>query len=165
MFSKENLESGNVIETRMGGRYLYHHQNRDKLLNLKESGFLHLNDFDENLKECGYDNNEFDIMKVYADYTCKELIWERKEIKLSETERAILNAIDENYNWICRDKDNRLVISRYRPSKVEHYNRWYATTDRDGDITRLPFTDLFKSIQWDDDEPYSIDDLLKESEE
>ena len=160
---KRDLKHGNVVETRNGNKWLFCWDwKEDKLIDLKGRGYETI---DCHYEDLTYFNGfiQLDIMKVYKDYTCKELLWERKEQSiLTEAERIILENIDEYYKWICRDKDNSLVISRFRPSKVEHYNRWYATPDRDSDVTRLPFNKLFRFIQWEDDEPYCIKDLLEE---
>ena len=67
---KSDLKYGNVVETREGIKYLYHCKNSDKFLNLDYDAFILIRNFDENLK-CINDLNEFDIMKVYKDYTCK----------------------------------------------------------------------------------------------
>ena len=83
------LKKGNVVETRTGDRYLL------------VSSVGHIIYVDLNKCECGYFGIEIfnsnyvfqplDIMKVYVDYTCKELIWEKKEpkkrSKLTEDEK------------------------------------------------------------------------------
>ena len=75
---KSDLEYGNVVETREGIKYLYHCKNSDKFLNLDDDGFLWIRNFDENLNIIDCDNG-LDIMKVYNDYTCKELLWKEKK--------------------------------------------------------------------------------------
>lgn len=162
MFSKENLLSGNVVETREGGRYLYHKIDSNKLLKLDGCMYLSLCEYNENLKFNDACFNKFDIMKVYEDYTCSKLLWERKEIKLSEMERIILNGVDEKYNWIFRNKDNTLGVSKGKPFKDKKINCYYDCGPYRA--CRFPFDDLFQFIQWND-EPYNIIDLLTESEE
>lgn len=159
MFSKENLESGNVVETREGIKYLYHCKNSDKFLNLDHDGFLWFHDFDENLMRID-DLNEFDIMKVYKDYTCKELLWERKEKpQLTEDEKVILRNLPKEYKWIARDLSGMVYIYAQRPIKES------CLWSGDFGGLMLPFDHLFQFIKWEDEEPYSIDDLLNESEE
>ena len=155
---KRDLEYGNVVETREGIKYLYHCMNSDKFLNLDDYGFLWICDFDKNLKHI-YDLNEFDIMKVYKDYTCKELLWERKETpKITEDEKAILKVLlNEKYKWIARDKNDWLYVYASKPKKG--ITIWENTGS-----PMMPFVHLFKFIQWEDDEPYSIEDLLKGEE-
>ena len=153
---KSDLKYGNVVETREGIKYLYHCNNSDKFLNLDDDCFLRICNFDENLKWID-DLNEFDIMKVYKDYTCKELLWERKEnLKLTEDEKAILKVLlNEKYKWIARDKNGCLYVYASKPEKV-------ITIWEGSGLPMIPFYNLFQFIQWEDEEPYSIEDLLGE---
>lgn len=157
--TKEDLKYGNVVETREGCKYLYHIKNQTKFLNLDCDGFLWTDGFDENLKFYDDDLNEFDIMKVYKDYTCKELLWERKEKpKLNEDEKAILKVLlNEKYNWIARDKNDWLYVYASKPKKG--ITIWENTGS-----PMMPFVHLFQFIKWEDEEPYSIEDLLKGEE-
>lgn len=154
---KSDLKYGNVIETREGIKYLYHCKNSDKFLNLDDDGFLWICDFNKNLKSI-YDLNEFDIMKVYKDYTCKEVLWERKEKpKLTEDEKAILRNLPKQYKWIARDKNGLIFMYAKKPRKCEY--SWGGCK-----YMLLPLEHLFQLIQWEDEEPYSIEDLLKGKE-
>ena len=152
---KSDLKYGNVVETREGIKYLYHWKNSDKFLNLEYDAFLWIRNFDENLK-CIDDLNELDIMKVYKDYTCKELLWERKETpKLTEDEKAILKVLlKEKYKWIARDKNGCLYVYASKPEKV-------ITIWEGSGLPMMPFNHLFQFIKWEDDEPYSIEELLE----
>ena len=154
---KSDLKYGNVVETREGIKYLYHCMNSDKFSNLDGYGFLWIRNFDENLKDID-DLNEFDIMKVYKDYTFKELLWERKEnpkIKLTEDEKVILRSLPKEYKWIARDLSGMVYMFIERPEKGQAI--WYGCGQ-----PMIPFYHLFQFIQWEDEEPYSIEDLLGE---
>ena len=154
---KNDLKYGNVVETREGIKLLYHCKNSDKFLNLDYDGFLWIRKFDENLKFID-DLNELDIMKVYKDYTCKELLWERKEKpKPTYDEKIILRNLPEKYKWIARDKDGLIFLYAKKPSKCEY--SWGGCK-----YILLPLEHLFQFIQWEDEEPYSIEDLLKGEE-
>ena len=156
---KRDLEYGNVVETREGIKYLYHCMNSDKFLNLDDYGFLWICDFDKNLKHI-YDLNEFDIMKVYKDYTCKELLWERKETpKLTEDEKVILRNLPKEYKWIARDEEGDLAVHNVKPYKSPEF--WVSESDIAWEYL-VPFNNLFQFIKWEDDEPYSIEELLGE---
>ena len=151
---KSDLKNGNVVETREGKKYLYHCKNSDKFLNLDDNGFLRIRDFDKNLKSI-YDLNEFDIMKVYKDYTCKELLWERKEKpQLTEDEKVILKNLPKEYKWIARDLSGMVYIFIERPEKGQAI--WYGCGR-----PMTTFDHLFQFIKWEDEEPYSIEELLK----
>ena len=153
---KSDLEYGNVVETREGIKYLYHCKKSDQFLNLDYDGFLWICDFDKNLKSSD-GLNEFDIMKVYKDYTCKELLWERKEKqKLNEDEKAILKVLlNEKYKWIARDKNDWLYVYASKPKKG--ITIWENTGS-----PMMPFVHLFNFIKWENEEPYSIEELLGE---
>ena len=150
---KSDLEYGNVVETREGTKYLYHCKNSNQFLNLDYNGFLWICDFDKNLKSTD-GLNEFDIMKVYKDYTCKEVLWERKEKpKLTEDEKTILRNLPKKYKWIARDKSDWMFLYREKPIKLKI--SWSGCM-----YTTLPFQHLFQFIKWEDEEPYSIEELL-----
>ena len=154
---KSDLKYGNVVETREGIKYLYHCKNSDKFLNLDYDGFLWIRNFDENLNIIDCDNG-LDIMKVYEDYTCKELLWERKEKpKLTEDEKAILRNLPKEYKWIARDLSGMVYIFIERPEKGQAI--WYGCGQ-----PMIPFYHLFQFIQWEDEEPYLIEELLKGEE-
>ena len=151
---KSDLKYGNVVETREGIKYLYHCKNSDKFLNLDYDGFLWIRKFDENLKDID-DLNEFDIMKVYKDYTLTELLWERKEIpQLTEDEKVILRNVPKHYEWIARDIDGCLYVYASKPKKG--ITMW----EDSGGLPMIPFYHLFQFIQWEDEEPYLIEELL-----
>ena len=151
---KSDLKYGNVVETREGIKYLYHCKNSDKFLNLDDDGFLWICDFDENLNIIDCDNG-LDIMKVYEDYTCKELIWERKEKpQPTEDEKVILRNLPKEYKWIARDLSGMVYIFIERPEKGQAI--WYGCGQ-----PMIPFYHLFQFIKWEDEEPYLIEELLK----
>ena len=153
---KSDLKYGNVVETREGIKYLYQFMNSDKFLNLDDYGFLWIRNFDENLNIIDRDN-ELDIMKVYKDYTCKELLWERKEKpQLNEDEKAILRNLPKEYKWIARDECTYMYLYTNKPVKN-------ACRGWNGDgFARFIFHNLFQFIKWEDEEPYSIEELLGE---
>lgn len=155
-----DLKYGNVVELRNGDRFLYigdKHNSTADFLNLVKKDFdlyIHSDRYD-----LIYDHNDnfVDIMKVYKDYTLKELLWQRKEKpKLTDDEKAILRNIPKDYKWIVRDEDSNLHIFINKPYKIDCL--WYAV----GDVYNLYiFKHLFQSIKWEDEEPYNIEDLLK----
>ena len=150
---KSDLEYGNVVETRMGGKYLFNFNKGDQFLNLiTGDSYLELYEFNEDLTNCC---NIFDIMKVYKDYTCKELLWERKQPKLTEDEKVILRNLPKKYKWIARDKNGCLYAYASKPKKG------IIMWESDG-LPMIPFDHLFQFIKWEDEEPYSIEELLKE---
>lgn len=66
----------------------------------------------------------------------------------TEDEKAILRNIDEDYKYIARDKDNYLYVYIKKPEK--YIVDW--STD-DVKFKQFIFKDIFKCIQWTDEEP------------
>lgn len=158
--NKSDLKYGNVVELRNKAVYLYNLTGVPLLSFNGEEG----HDISQYKKDLTFINNtypELDIMKVYKDYTLKELLWERKEpIKLTDDEKAILRNIDKNYKWIARDNDGMLFVFTVKPFKMDYY--WKCEDeDEDDAFCVYLFNHLFQSIKWEDEEPYFIEDLLK----
>lgn len=107
----------------------------------------------------------FDLTKEEYDDISKHfdnkdyLLNEYKEpIKLTHDEYIILKNIDKNYQWIVREKDNRLFLYKDKPYKGN--KTWYGEN-----WTSLAlFNHLFKFIMWEDEEPYNIKELLENCE-
>ena len=156
---KNDLKHGNAVKLRNGDTMLFCWHFPDEILvNLEGRKFITFDSYRDNLTDI--DNAaEFDIMKVYKDYTCKELLWERKEKKLvvSEDEKAILRNVPKHYEWIARDIDGHLYIYASKPKKG-------LTIWVDTGLPMVSFDHLFRFIKWEDEEPYSIKELLKGEE-
>lgn len=152
---KEDLKYGNVVELRNKAVYLYNLTGVPLLSFNGEEG----KDISQYKKDLTFINNtypELDIMKVYKDFTFKELLWERKEKKLTNVEKIILENIDrKRFKWIARNKDGFLFAYDEKPIKAKYsWSHKYNIYD-------FPFDNLFQFIKWEDDEPYSIEELLK----
>ena len=156
--NKSDLKYGNVVETRNKAVYLYNLTGVPLLSFNGEEG----KDISQYKKDLTFINNtypELDIMKVYKDFTFKEVLWERKEKpKLTDDEKAILRNINENYVWIARDNDGMLFVFTVKPFKMDYY--WKCEYEVDECCVYL-FDHLFQFIKWEDEEPYFIEDLLK----
>ena len=153
---KSDLECGNVVEIRNGDKLLFcrNFVGVTELLYLTGTGYLFLDNYHEDFTEID-DDVDFDIMKVYKDYTCKELLWERKEKpQLTEDEKVILRNVPKHYKWIARDLSGMVYIFIERPEKGQAI--WYGCGQ-----PMIPFYHLFQFIKWEDEEPYLIEELLK----
>ena len=148
---KSDLKHGNVVELRNGNKYLF---DDDDFINLIGDGYLPLDNYHEDFTDIDGEV-EFDIMKVYKDYTCIELLWERKVPKLTEDEKVILRNLPKKYKWIARDIYGCLYVYASKPKKG--ITMW----ESDG-LPMIPFVHLFQFIKWEDVEPYSIEELLGE---
>ena len=151
---KSDLRYGNVVETRSGDKYLFtFHDEEDIFVDLTGDGYYY---FESLYFNTNYKNSDIVIMKVYKDYTCKELLWERKEkTKLTEDEKVILRSLPKEYKWIARDKNGCLYVYASKPEKV-------ITIWEGSGLPMIPFDHLFQFIKWEDEEPYLIEKLLGE---
>ena len=149
---KSDLKYGNVVETRSGDKYLFtFHDEEDIFVDLTGDGYYY---FESLYFNTNYKNSDIVIMKVYKDYTCKELLWERKEKpQLNEDEKVILRSLPKDYKWIARDLSGMVYIFIERPEKGQAI--WYGCGQ-----PMIPFYHLFQFIKWEDEEPYLIEDLL-----
>ena len=151
---KSDLKYGNVVETRSGDKYLFtFHDEEDIFVDLTGDGYYY---FESLYFNTNYKNSDIVIMKVYKDYTCKELLWERKEKpQLNEDEKVILRSLPKDYKWIARDLSGMVYIFIERPKKGQAI--WYGCGQ-----PMIPFYHLFQFIKWEDEEPYLIEELLGE---
>ncbi len=100
-----------------------------------------------------YDRYDYVIGK-FIDWLESEY---KEPIKLSDDEKTILRNIGKKYKWIARDYDGNLCIYSIKPYKgteIWEYNEGYSAF--------RGFNHLFQFIKWSDDEPYSIEELLKD---
>lgn len=82
----------------------------------------------------------------------------KKPVKLSKFEYEYLKVAKAvEYNFIARDEDGRLFLYSIEPWKGET-----AWKYRDSGI-RI-FTKMFNFVRWQDEEPYSIDEILSNCE-
>ena len=157
---KSDLERGNVVELRNGLKFLFLGRHKS-LVELTGVGCTDIDYYDENLTRSSRNEN-YDIMKVYKDYTLTELLWERKDelkpkAKLTEDEKIILRNVPKEYKWIARNLSGMVYIFTERPEKGQAI--WYGCGR-----PMIPFYHLFNFIKWEDEEPYSIEELLKGEE-
>ena len=153
---KSELECGNVVELRNGLKFLFLDRHKS-LVELTGVGCTDIDYYDENLTRSSRQES-YDIMKVYKDYTLTELLWERKEKpQLNEDEKVILRNLPKEYKWIARDLSGLVYIFIERPEKGQAI--WYGCGK-----PMIPFYRLFQFIQWEDEEPYSIAELLEGEE-
>lgn len=78
-------------------------------------------------------------------------------IEVSEFEYNILKYLADNtkYIYIARDKSGFLGVYTSKPDKLN--NSW-GCYNRTGNLNL--FTELFQFVQWSDEKPYTIKDIL-----
>ena len=163
---KKDLKFGNVVENRRGDRYLFFALDKKDLINLCGLGFVELDSYNDelNCQSTILSTLNLDIVKVYEDYTCKKLLWERKEKPvLTDDEKVILRNIDKAFKYIARDRGDSLFVYTSKPIKKR--NDWkfnYIDENLKDEWSAITiYNHLFQFIRWDDKEPYLIEDLLK----
>ena len=155
------LELGNVIVLRNGHKFVYHYSGGAFSLDGKLTCHDVSKAFDENYENID-PSGEYDIIRIYSDYTLTTVIWERDdEPKITEDERAILRNLPKKWKYIARDEDSSLwLFDDYKPYKAKTSPKWLGNI---GEPLNL-FRHLFQFIKWEDEEPYLISDLLEEEE-
>ncbi len=79
----------------------------------------------------------------------------KESITLSEAERIILENIDKEYGWICRDEDGSLYLCGGKSKKG--VSEWHGYNPK----SLVFLNHLFQFITWEDEEPYNIAELLE----
>ncbi len=85
--------------------------------------------------------------------------------KINKDEYEFLKDLDDKWKWIAMDKvTHRTDIHAYsdEPRKSSVSNQWIRP-NHIGDIKQID-SDLFQFIQWEDESPYNIQELIKEYE-
>ena len=91
--------------------------------------------------------------------------------KINQEEYEVLKGLDEKWKWVARDKDRGLYAFTGKPFKKYGPLLYWGT---EGFLSFELFDkksfelfdkkDLFQFIQWEDEEPYNIQELIKEYE-
>lgn len=166
-FTKKNLKIGMIVETKENNLYMTHEFNNE-LVFINKCGCLKLTDYKEDLSFYDEKLEQFDIAnvrkpnKVYQltnDYWCDApIIWERRELpKLTDIERVILEnarAYGERFRWINKDKngDIHLYVNKPEKGRANLTSIYHTRLDA--------YSHLFQFIKLDDNNTYSIEDLL-----
>lgn len=79
----------------------------------------------------------------------------KEQPKLTKKERQFCELVETG--WIARSKNGCLNLFSKRPTKLT--NCWFSNYNPFSDLTLFNFG--FSFITWDDEEPWSIEDLLK----
>ena len=89
--------------------------------------------------------------------------------KINHEEYEVLKGLDDKWKWIARDKDNTLVMGA---GKNERYLDGWFPPENIGDSLVVDETNavkdvseygnLFQFIQWEDESPYNIQELIEE---
>lgn len=106
--------------------------------------------YDEDLRH--EEARTLDIVEVFRS------IWKREEPTITSDERVLLENIDKKYQYIARDDEGWLFLFEEKPKKDTAF--WQKSVH--SDICSFGcYAHLFKMVKWEDDEPWTIEDLLK----
>lgn len=116
-----------------------------------------------------YEHND-DSDEIYVDLfeiNKHELCFKEEKPKLTLEEWLFCKMVRNG--WISRDLNGRLFFRIYKPSKVKSGKSWVIIPNKNIDYTEesiiveiKDFFNLdFSFIKWEDEEPWSIEDLLK----
>lgn len=101
---------------------------------------------------------------LFACLNCAEEVkeWAEQEYiekpVISKSDRAFLEYIKEEFEYIARDEKGELFVYETRPRKVESCCKWI------GDVCLnlyVRFNVDFPMVKWSDSEPWLIEDLKK----
>lgn len=81
--------------------------------------------------------------------------------RINQEEYQKLKGLDDKWKWIARDKNGRLYKFQEKPEKIKVND--FQWTDKKQTWSGMN-RDSFQFIQWSDEEPYSIQKLIKEYE-
>ena len=81
----------------------------------------------------------------------------KEQIKLSDAERVILENIDKKYKWLVRERCGALFIQTDMEKPYKDDEGWHGYG-----VELDFFNHLFQFIKWEDENPYSIEELLKQ---
>lgn len=143
---------------------------RDKLLKFieeKDAGSFTFSKGEEGkFWQCGGRRcSECGMSKERSNCTVARLKWllsEYKEpVKLTELEHGILEYLLEKrqYRFVVRERNDCLYIYKSNPKK--EVDGWQSLSMSCG---LCPFNGLFEFVTWEDSEPTSIEDVLKNCE-
>lgn len=172
-FTKAMLVPGkHVVELRNGERYIVFEYKGNKFIMSNKDCFSYFDRcFDDEMRysEAFVQNRrDYDVMKVFGLRSCCSFenivfneneylteIWHREEIFITPDEKAILRNI-RGFYYIARDKDKKLFVYEKKP--VKGCVKW-SFKSYEFESMRA-FCDLFDMVQWSDDKPWKIEDLL-----
>ena len=93
-------------------------------------------------------------------YKCRKdskewLLKKYKEAELSSKEKIILKTVENNWDYIVRNKNGNLVLFKGE-EPIQTWSLWTGGAEYDFSA----FNDLFSFIKWEDTEPRNIKELL-----
>ena len=109
------------------------------------------------LKNCASIANAFEAIEIVERWSKEH---SQKKYKVSKLEYDILKYLSDNttHRYIERDEDSNIYLFDEKPRKIG--GCWYGR----GAHLLVPFNKLFQFVQWKDEEPTSIKQVLRNCE-
>lgn len=140
-----------------------------KVINENERDFIAFDERDNSVKNCTTmvcNNCKFTRSKAKALCTQTKLKWLLSEykqpIKLSKFEYDILKYLSDNtrHMYIVRDGNGYICLYDAEPKKSENGDWWVGRAVH----SMVMFNKLFQFVQFEDEEPRAIKDILESCE-
>lgn len=94
-------------------------------------------------------------------YEWSESEYVEKKPTITSKEKNFLDALLPNFKYIARDSNDRLYIYGKKPIREDKSEAWVPDNSNSYCVTRDIFGNMFDFIKWEDEEPWSIEDLKK----
>ena len=146
---------------------------KDELLEiLSENRYIEVDKYDRKIRKCTGNNCPKCMFGITAlgkgrdSCSIAAMLWllsEYKEsVKLSRLEHDILKYLSDNtrHMYIIRNKDGKLFLYDTEPKKIKYNDLWEGR----GVHGMVMFNKLFQFVQWSDEEPTSIKEVLENCE-
>src|SRR5699024_5086369 len=84
--------------------------------------------------------------------------------KINQEEYEVLKELDDKYKWIVRDEDRGLYALTKKPVKKDGPSSYWWDADPYSALGLIDEIHFFQFIQWEDESPYNIQELIEEYE-
>lgn len=101
--------------------------------------------------ECSCDDNDIERW-AESEYV------EEPKYTITSREQKFLDTLVPDCKYIARDKDNLLYVYYDKPIRG---NKFWKSDYASHDMPKDMYGDVFSFIKWEDEEPWSIEDLKK----
>lgn len=119
---------------------------------------------DINCESCMFDNC---IKHIGRSRSCSDRLreWSESEyiekLTITSKEKNFLDALLSDCKYIARDFNNDLYIYYNKPRRNSMNEAWTTDDSNYFYVSRNMYGDMFDFIKWEDEKPWSIEDLKK----
>lgn len=122
------------------------------MIGIDKAGELHICDFFQ-CDDCIFDNLPEGCLKKRKSWLEEEYV---EQPKMSKKDRDFLEYISNTFKYVIRDRDGNMYIYERKPKKGEAF--WMCGGNT---IGLSIFGVKLPMVKWEDEEPWSIEDLKK----